>query len=37
VNAIGNRGVGKGVNFYSIEREIALGKGLAQQVERSAS
>jgi predicted Zn-dependent protease len=36
VSAIGNRGVGKGVNFYSIEREIALGKGLAQQVERSA-
>ena len=36
VNAIGNRGVGKGVNFYSIEREIALGKGLAQEVERSA-
>jgi len=36
VNAIGNRDVGKGVNFYSIEREIALGKSLAQQVERSA-
>jgi predicted Zn-dependent protease len=36
VDAIGNRGVGKGVNFYSIEREIALGKGLAQQVERSS-
>ena len=36
VNAIGNRGVGKGVNFYSLEREIALGKGLAQEVERSA-
>ena len=36
VSAIGNRGVGKGVNFYSIEREIALGKGLAQQVEHSA-
>ena len=36
VNAIGNRDVGKGVNFYSIEREIALGKGLAQEVERSA-
>jgi len=33
---IGNRDVGKGVNFYSIEKEIALGKGLAQQVERSA-
>ncbi len=33
---IGNRDVGKGVNFYSLEKEIALGKGLAQQVERSA-
>jgi predicted Zn-dependent protease len=34
--AIGDRDVGKGVNFYSIEKEIALGKGLAQEVERSA-
>src|SRR5579872_5528000 len=33
---IGNRDVGKGVNFYSIEREIAMGKQLAQQVERQA-
>lgn len=33
---IGNRDVGKGVNFYSIEKEIALGKQLAQQVERQA-
>ena len=36
VDAIGNRNVGKGVNLYSIDREIALGKGLAQQVERSS-
>ena len=36
VDAIGNRGVGKGVNFYSLEKEIALGKGLAQEVERSS-
>jgi beta-barrel assembly-enhancing protease len=36
VDAIGNRGVGKGVNFYSIEHEIALGKQLAQEVERSS-
>ena len=36
VEAIGNRGVGKGVNFYSLEKEIALGKQLAQEVERSA-
>src|SRR5881628_3654930 len=33
---IGNRDVGKGVNFYSLEKEIALGKGLAQEVEREA-
>jgi len=33
---IGNRGVGKGVNFYSLEKEIALGKQLAQEVERQA-
>src|SRR5437879_3085786 len=33
---IGNRDVGKGVNFYSLEKEIALGKGLANEVERSA-
>jgi beta-barrel assembly-enhancing protease len=36
VNAIGNRNVGKGLDFYSIEREIALGKSLAQEVEKSA-
>jgi len=36
VDAIGNRGVGKGVNFYSLEREMALGKSLAQEVERSS-
>jgi predicted Zn-dependent protease len=33
---IGNRDVGKGVNFYSIEKEIALGKQMAQEVEREA-
>jgi len=33
---IGNRDVGKGVNFYSLEKEIALGKALANEVERSA-
>jgi predicted Zn-dependent protease len=36
VEAIGNRSVGKGPNFYSLEREIALGKSLAQEVERSS-
>src|SRR3989442_9948809 len=33
---IGNRDVGKGVNLYSLEKEIGLGKGLAQEVERQA-
>src|SRR5205085_7176797 len=36
VNEIGNRDVGKGVNFYSLEKEIALGKQLAEEVERQA-
>jgi predicted Zn-dependent protease len=33
---IGNRRVDCTANLYSVEREIALGKGLAQQVERQA-
>ena len=33
---IGNRDIGKGVNFYSLEKEIGLGKQLAQEVERQA-
>jgi predicted Zn-dependent protease len=33
---IGNRDTGKGVNFYSIEKEIALGKQLAEDVQRQA-
>ncbi len=33
---IGNRSVGKGLNFYSLEEEIALGRQLASQVERQA-
>src|SRR6266404_309297 len=36
VEAIGNRSVGKGMNLYSLEREIGLGKQLAQEVERSS-
>jgi hypothetical protein len=36
VEAIGNRNPGKGLDFYSLEREIALGKSLAQEVERSS-
>jgi predicted Zn-dependent protease len=35
-DAIGNRDVDKGINFYSLEKEIALGKQLAQEVERQA-
>jgi len=31
---IGNRDVGKGVNFYSIDKEIAIGRQLAAEVER---
>src|SRR5579863_1944764 len=33
---IGNRKVECSPNMYSIEREISLGKGLAQQIERQA-
>jgi predicted Zn-dependent protease len=33
---IGSRDVGKGVNFYSIDREIGLGKQMAEEVERQA-
>jgi beta-barrel assembly-enhancing protease len=36
VNAIGNRNVGKGLDFYSLEHEIAIGKQLSQEVEKSA-
>jgi predicted Zn-dependent protease len=35
-DAIGDRDIGKGVNFYSLDKEIALGKQLAQEVEREA-
>lgn len=34
VNAIGNRKVGHGPDMYSVEREIALGKQLSQEVEK---
>jgi predicted Zn-dependent protease len=33
---IGNRDVGKGVNLYSLEKEIAMGKSYAQEIERQA-
>lgn len=36
VDAIGDREVGGGMNFYSLEKEIGLGKRLAQDVERHA-
>ncbi|MFN7924551.1 MAG: M48 family metallopeptidase [Bryobacteraceae bacterium] len=36
VEQIGERDVGKGVNWYSLEKEIGLGKGLAQEIERQA-
>jgi predicted Zn-dependent protease len=35
-NQIGNRDVGRGLNFYSIEKEMALGRQLAQEVQRQA-
>lgn len=33
---IGNRDIGRGVNLYSIEKEIVMGKNLAQEVEKAA-
>ena len=36
IEEIGDRDVGKGLNFYSLEKEIALGKALAQQVEQQS-
>lgn len=37
LNAIGHRNIGAGnVNFFSREKELALGKQLAQEVERSS-
>jgi predicted Zn-dependent protease len=35
-DAIGDRDVGNGINFYGLDREIAMGKELAQAVERDA-
>ncbi|MEK7151329.1 MAG: M48 family metallopeptidase [Patescibacteria group bacterium] len=31
---IGNRDVGRGINLYSIEKEIAMGKQMAQEIAR---
>lgn len=36
INAIGNRQIARGVNFYSVEHEKELGKSLADEVERSS-
>jgi len=36
LNTIGHRNIGGGVNFFSREKELALGKQLAQEVERSS-
>ena len=33
---IGNRDVSKGINLYSIQKEIALGKAMAQEVMRTS-
>jgi predicted Zn-dependent protease len=35
-DAIGDRDVGSGINFYGLDSEIAMGKQLAQEVERDA-
>ncbi len=35
-NLIGDRDVGKCLNFYSVEKEMALGKQLAEEVSRQA-
>ena len=34
-NQIGNRKVAKGWNLYSLEKEIALGKAMADELQRS--
>jgi predicted Zn-dependent protease len=36
VNLIGHRNVGNGLNFYSLEREIAVGQDLSKQVEATS-
>ena len=36
VNSIGNRNVGTGVNLFSLQREIAMGKEAAMEVEKTA-
>ncbi len=33
---VGNRGIGNGINFYSLQHEQKIGRKLAQEVEREA-
>ncbi len=36
VSLIGNRGIGKGINLYSLAKEEALGRQMAQEVDSNA-
>ena len=36
VNLIGERNVGSGLDFYSLDREVSLGRQLSQEVESSS-
>jgi len=36
VSRIGERDIGEGINFFSIEKEVALGRELSMEVEQSA-
>jgi predicted Zn-dependent protease len=36
VGQIGDRGIGKGMNFYSLEKEVAMGREMSQEVESQA-
>ena len=36
VSRIGDREIGEGINFYSVEKEVALGRELSFEVEQSA-
>lgn len=34
VTRIGDRGIGKGLNFYSLDKEVMMGKELSEEVEK---
>ena len=36
INRIGDRGVGKGINFYSVRQEQEIGRELSQEIEAEA-